>query len=47
MSNCANSAAFSLGHKKKNRGYKFMPPVPASERKVILSGTETPLLCDR
>lgn len=47
MSNSANSDAFSLGHKKNNKGYKFMPQVPASELKVILSGTVAPLLCDR
>lgn len=46
MNNCVNSVAFSLGHNKKNRGHKFMPQVPASELKVILSGTETPLPCD-
>lgn len=47
MSNCANSDAFCLGQRKNYKGYKFMPQVLASELKVILSGTVTPLLCDR
>lgn len=47
MSNCENSIVSSLSHNEKNRGYKFIAQVLASELKVVLSGTETPLLCDR
>jgi len=42
-----NSVAFFLAHNNNKKGYKFMPQVLASELRVMLAGSESPVPCDR